>query len=183
MKQIWVECSIGIALIAALGYFGWQLGRSVRTLRQQPRRQQLIFNKSQQTVFTAEAGIDVWGTPVSPLPPPQAKRTIVFMVRGSSAEQDLSFWRSVESLLPKNDGIRLVGYCDGKACVNTVRREANPIDFPVIAYGELDGSQALLNEDARGHAVLRSEQWFIPKSIAWRSPARTPRILAKEISQ
>jgi hypothetical protein len=174
---------VGFALIGILGFGGCVLAKKVTALSVKPKMAEAIEDTSQRLPFRSEAGIDLSGRTVFPLPPPGVRHTVVFMLRGASVQTDLAFWRKVESLLPKNAAIRLVGYCDGDVCVNAVRGEAVAPDFPVIAYGEITGSQALLNADAQGNSFLLSEEWFQPKRISWRAPVSTPQAVVQEAIQ
>lgn len=180
MKRVKIETLIGIVLIAVLGFYGVRLVRSTLALSRLAPTARSSAGTNRRLVFQSEAGIDVWGKPVYPLPAAQAKRTIIFLLRGASIAADLDFWRNVESLLPKNAGLHLVGYCDGNNCADAVRRDAKPPGFPVIAYGEVIGSQALVNVDANGNSILMSEQWLQSKRVKWREPTRTPLSVVQE---
>jgi hypothetical protein len=174
------EIVVAAVLIALLSYYGSLLTRDAWSLRRLPQAKQAIVASNQNLVFQSEAGIDISGRPVHPLPPPQAERTIVFLLHGASIGIDLDFWRQVESLLPESGGVRLVGYCDGDNCADSVRKNGIRPSFPVIVYGEITDSQALINEDARGYSILRSERWFRSKSVAWRISGSTPQSVVKE---
>jgi hypothetical protein len=171
------ESSIGIVLIIILGFYGWLLAKQTRALSEQTKTAQAIADANQTLGFLSESGIDVSGRLVSPFWPPGTKHTLVFMLRGTTVRADLDFWRNVATLLPKDAGIRLVGYCDGDDCANFVRSDARLPDFPVIAYGEILSSQALVNADAQGNGLLLLDQKKHPlssKRVGWRAPGQTP---------
>jgi len=170
-------------LIGILTYCGWRLYEDFRVLRSQPARLQAIAAKDQDTVFQAEAGVDAWGHIVSPLPKDRATRTVVFMVHGATASDDLEFWNKVDEHLAISDRIRLVGYCDGDKCSNTVRLNNDAARYPIIAYGEISGAQALINADSAGRAVVRSDQYNNPKYVTWRDASATPAKIASELHQ
>lgn len=176
-----VETLLGIVLVGVLGFYGWPLAMRIRDLRQDPEVK--IAAAYRKRVLRTEVGIDVYGNLVQHLPPPKVKRTIVFLLRGVHAPADLEFWRNVESLLPSNSGFRLVGYCDGDACANAIKGEAHRPDFPVIAYGEIGGGQAMFDADAEGDAFILSEEWFQPRRIRWRAPGRSPLGVIQEASK
>jgi hypothetical protein len=175
-----VEFCIAIALVSILGYYGWTMLRVAKTIKQRSQIEMATAASNHKLVFLSEAGIDVSGKFVFPLPPPGAERTIIFLLRGTSIKADLDFWRSVQSLLPRRAGLRLVGYCDGDNCADFVRNNPEQADFPVIAYGEIAGSQALVNEDEQGYSILRSERWFRSKHVKWRALEESPRSVVEE---
>ena len=181
VKTVNMETLIGVVLIAILGYYGWRLSKAAPPLMWRPHAEQAIVASNQSLVFQSEEGIDIWGKPVYPVPPPEAERTIIFLLHAATVRADLDFWHQVELLLPKHAGLRLVGYCDGNSCADFVRGDARPPDFPVIEYGEIIGSQALVNKDAQGYSILRSESWFQPKLVEWRVLGKTPLSVVQEL--
>jgi hypothetical protein len=171
------ETILGIVLVGVLGFYGWQPAKTILAHRQ------VHAAAVGKRLLRTEGGIDVYGNLVRHLPPPKAKRTIVFLLRGGQVRADLEFWRNVESLLPKDTGFRLVGYCDGDACANAVKGEALQPDFPVIAYGEIGAGQAMVEADAQGEAFILSEEWFQPRRLGWRSQGRSPLSVVQEASK
>lgn len=130
--------------------------------------------------FQSEYGIDVSGRPVTPLPVQLEDRTLIFLLRGSQLKSDLAFWRDASALVEPSKKLRLVGYCDGPECISGVRADGQALNFPVIAYGESTSAQALIAADLQDNAVLRSEQWFTPKTVLWRAAIRTPAAVIME---
>lgn len=164
--------SVGISAI--LGFYAWQMINNYRSLYQHSHS---IRGKEFLT-FQVESGIDVNGHPVYALPPSKAQRTIVFLIRGTNVDADLNFWRQVQALRPNQSSLRLVGYCDGEVCAKAVSHASRPSDFPVIAYGELISTEAVVDQDLDGKAVLRDEGWLQPKQIEWRH--QTPLLVLQE---
>lgn len=171
------ETSLGIVLVGALGFYGWQPAMTILAHRQ------LHAAAVGKRFLRTEGGIDVYGNLVQHLPPPKVKRTIVFLLRGVHVRADLEFWSNVKSLLPRDSGFRLVGYCDGDACANAVKGEARRPDFPVIEYGEIGDGQAMVEADAEGDAYILSEEWFQSRRIGWRSQGRSPLRVIQEASE
>jgi hypothetical protein len=180
MKTLMNQTLQAVLLIAILGFYGWQLTRNAWILHGLPQMQQVTSDRNRTLVFQSEAGIDILGRPVYPIFASGTKRTIIFLLRSASVKKDLDFWRQVESLLAKNTGPRLVGYCDGDECAEAVRHDARPTDFPVVAYGEITSTQALVNADAEGSAILRNGSLMGPKRLAWRAQGKTPQSVIQE---
>jgi len=178
-KKFVADLFLGIILVALLGFYSIRLAWSIHSIRQWSQAARSA-DRSSDLVFQSEAGISVWGDPVYPVSAKQAQRTIVFLLHGDKIGSDLAFWHRVKLLVPSDAGLRLVGYCDGIVCADAVRHEANRSDFPVIAYGEVISSQALINADAKGNSILRSEQWLHSKNIKWHTPMSTPSIVVQE---
>lgn len=171
------ETILGTVLVGVLGFYGWQPATTILA------RQQVHAATAGKLVLHTEGGIDVYGNRIRHLPPPGVKCTIVVLLRGGQVQVDLEFWRNVKSLLPRDSGFRLVGYCDGDACANAVKGEARRPEFPVIAYGEIGGGQAMIEADARGDAFILSEEWFHSRRIGWRSQGRSPLSVIQEASK
>jgi hypothetical protein len=106
---------------------------------------------------------------------------MVFVLRGASIREDLDFWRTVEILLPRDAKIVLIGYCNGDDCVNAVKRDGRLPKFPIIAYGETAGSQALLNADTQGSFLFLEHDSYKLNPIRWRDQGQTPQNIAHEV--
>jgi hypothetical protein len=119
-------------------------------------------------------GIDVSGQMVNKIIPPGTKRFVVFSLRGTTLEHDLNFWGGLATLLQKESGIRLVGFCDTSACVEGVGHLSQSLRFPVIAYGDAGASQAVLNADAQGDLILLSGALETISKVRWRGEDVTP---------
>ena len=184
MKTVRAESLIGIVLIVSLVFCGVRFTRSLHALSQRSEdEERRSLGSDHSRVFRSETGVDVWGNQVHPLPYPMEPKTLVFMFRGSTLARDVEFWRNVDQLLPKGSGIRLVAYCDGRECTEAVRKSVKPPGFPVVAYGELTSSEAIVDADVAGNALLRSEEVIQAKSISWRTAGITPGNIVKEASQ
>lgn len=159
--QVFIE----IVLIGMLGLYAWLLLGRMQEFRFDPRQE--AIEASGQLLFTNATGIDIGGNRVDPAQIPNTNRCMAFLLRNTSLRADLNFWDNVASLLPKGSGVRLIGYCDGSACVEGVKNDLRLADFPVIAYGDVVDSQALLNADAAGNFLL-TDIHHQPRSIEWR---------------
>jgi len=166
-------------VIVVLFLQGLRLSRAAWNMRQ-PQRELTAQALNQRLVFQSALGIDVFGKLVYPLPPPEVDRTIVFLLRGKSIVSDLQFWHQVEGIVPTSSHIRLIGYCDSDDCINDIKAHREAFNFPVIAYGELVASQALINADEDGSSVLLREQWLIPHFLKWRTTDRRPLDIVRE---
>lgn len=181
MNKVNGETLNAILLIAILGFYGCRLANEAWTLHQRGQMLQAVVDQNRKLVFGLEAGIDVSGTPVHVQTLNSTKRTIVFLLHGASIKADLKFWRSMEAALPVDSALRLVGYCNNDTCAEAVRREAPVADFPVIAYGEIVSSQALVNADGDGNAILRNASHLETRYVAWRVPGKSPEDVAREV--
>jgi hypothetical protein len=176
-KQILVE----VILIAVLEVYAGLLTRQTKaSLLRVDAAHSVVSANEKIAVLDSVTGIDVLGNVVFPVPPHDARYFAAFVLRDASIRDDLNFWRGVAGSLSKRSGVRLVAYCDGTACAQTIRNSPQSTDFPVIVYGETVGSQALLNADARGNFLLLDRQRHMLGPIAWRTPGQTPQtVLAK----
>ncbi len=121
-----------------------------------------------QFVFQTENGIDVTGSRVSPIPPPNIVRTVIFVLRAKSLSDDVNVWNGIYSRLPQHSGVRLVAYCDTDQCISQLQRRQQ-VPYTVIAYGEIVSAQAILQADINGDYLVRSEAWYMPRHHNWRS--------------
>ena len=171
--------TLGFAALAATLYFyAWRLGKDAHDTN--IRINSPIRASSRRLVFSGEEGIDIFGNVVHPLPPTAARATLVFLLHTNHLSNDIRFWTDISQSLPKDSGIRLVGYCDGPSCASTLRSERS-LPFPVIEFGETIGSQALIDADRNGECLLREEMWFSEKRLHLQGRPISPKELAKEI--
>lgn len=99
-------------------------------------------------------GIGVHGERIDPSAVPAITRIGAFVIRHASVAADVQFWREAANLLPAESTIQLVAYCDGEDCARTIRDEFDLPEFPVIAFGEVVASQAVMNADLAGAFVI-----------------------------
>jgi hypothetical protein len=121
-----------------------------------------------------EAGIDIWGKVVHALPATVEDRGLIFLLRSSSLDADIKFWREAAKLAEKYPSLRLVAYCDGQDCAKRLVEANQVLPFPVISFGEIAGTEALFQNDRDGNAIVRSERWFTPRSVEWRAAGSAP---------
>lgn len=187
-KAARVEVLLGIVLVCVLGIYGDLLSRQMSRIQALHQAQRVavasIALENESLAFAPESGFDVSGKQIAPVLPQWSKETMVFMLRAASLGADLNYWQTVERLIPKRVPplVSLVGYCDGQKCIDLVRRDLKPPDFPVIAYGEATSSQALFNADAAGDFFLFFEQSHQVKRLQWRAANETPLSLVQEIN-
>ena len=174
MKSI-KHLDLVLAVLTALGLtgVGFHLSRLRHSFQSESARR--FSDASAPQYLQAEAGVDIYGNVITMLPATIEDRGLVFLIRGTSLKADLDFWRSAAKVAETSPTLRLVGYCDGQECAERLANDKQTLPFPVIASGELLGTQALFEADSDGKAVVHSERWFMPKSVEWRSKASTPR--------
>ena len=167
---------LDIILTAATTLSLTGIGFHLRTLRHslQSESARRLSDVSTSQYLQAEAGVDIYGHVITALPATIEDRGLIFLIRGASLKADTDFWRSAAKIAAQFPNLRLVGYCDGQECAERLRSEKQTLPFPVIAFGELLGTQALFEADGDGEAVVHSERWFVPKNVEWRSTASTP---------
>jgi hypothetical protein len=171
------------ALVAALAVFGVRLASEARALDRKSDVMKSQVSSNWGIVLQSVTGIDVSGHLVGDVIPPGTKRFVVFGLRGATLQQDLNFWISAAALLAKDGGIHFVGFCDDEPCADGVRHLAQPLSFPVIAYGEASGSQAVINADAEGNCILLSGGLATAGKVSWRRPDMNPSTLALLVAQ
>jgi hypothetical protein len=181
--KVKLDTILGAMIIGTLCFFGGRMVKTTLVLNKQYRMESELLGGKNHVIFQAEEGVDATGSLITPLPPPEEDRALVFLLRGASLKQDLEFWENVSRLLPQHSGLRLVAYCADVECANTVKVNGQDIGFPVIIYGEIVGSQAVMEADSAGEAILRSEAWLLPKTLAWRSTGKSPQAVLKEALQ
>ena len=161
------QICIQLIFIVALSVYGWVIVQ--RTPHSALEHKHDVIESNKRLLFVDGAGIDVRGELVNSKATSETKRVVAFLLRESTATQDVEFWRDVERMLPKNSGVRLVAYCDGSACAKIVRELSLSSSFPVILYGELIDSQAVLNADTEGAFVLKErDKSNRVRAIRWR---------------
>lgn len=168
-------------LVAILCYYGWMMSRNARALDRRVEQQQLIASRNRTLLVQSERGIDAFGHPVDSLPADADERTVTFLLHGQHLTTDLEFWLQVESLLPKNSTVRLIAYCDGEVCVNAIRHAEPSPNFPVLAYGEITSSQAVINADMDGDSILQIGSGLGLRKIPWRAQRQTPQRLVSSL--
>jgi len=136
---------------------------------------------SDRLPLTSIGGIDASGQLVDMTSPTRAKRFVVCGFRNSTLQQDIDVWTAVATRLAAHPDVRIVGYCDGDSCAQTVKKTRPQLPFTMIAHGEVVTSQALLSADARGDCVLLNDKMRAIRRVSWRMPERSPVDLAKDI--
>jgi len=166
-----------IVLAGFLCLYATSLNKRTVALRGEAQYLRSIAAGDDAVTMRAVAGVDVSGHFVGPLSADDSERIAAFLLRGNRIGDDLTFWREVATLLPPAAHIRLVGYCDGESCAEAVRKLA-PLDFPVIEYGEISDSQALINADLANALLVLSAPSHSQRH-AWRVGSKTPAVLVR----
>lgn len=170
---------IKAVLIGILGLHCWQLIDKMHSPADHVR---VVAEANTRLMFRHGIGVDVHGEQMDPRRIAGTRRTLAFLLRDASLSADAEYWRQVADLLPKTAGIRLVGYCDGSACADRMRSAALLPGVPVVAFGEAIDTQAVLNADLTGNALLKGNL-ARSRSIPWRDQGTTPAQVVGSISQ
>jgi hypothetical protein len=160
-------------LIAILGIHGWFLLDKMPPTREAVERSATEAN--QRLRLLDGRGIGVQGDPIDLGPHLEGQRVVAFLLRHGTLSEDLNFWREVGRLLPPSSRVRLLAYCDGAACVQSVTAQIKEGDFPILAYGETVAAQAVFNADLQGNFVIARE----PGGTSWRHSGIQPVDIAK----
>lgn len=177
------ESLLFLLVCAALIVSGVRIAKSTAQAKKSLLQEEQLLSSRSSPSFTSESGVDIGGRPVNPMPPPFELRAVAFLIRSSSVNSDLSFWTSVSNSLPKDSGIRLIGYCDNDSCIESTKTRMAVLPFTILAAGEVFSSEALIDADAHGEAIIRSEEWMRPQVRPWRMPEITPQQLVEVLSQ
>jgi len=161
-------------LVGMLSAHAWSLHARLPISAEMRERSAIEANRRLR--FQDGRGVDINGVRVEGVREPGTRRVVGFLLRAASLEEDLRFWSEVARVLPRTSGVRLVSYCDGPDCVARARR-VRPDAFPVIAYGEVVDSQAVLNADAGGSFVISNSE----VAAAWRNGALKPEDIARRV--
>jgi len=160
-----------VLLIPVLSFYAWSLAQDIGRLRAGRTRLADIAAVNLRLAYRRPAGVAIDGTLVAPAP--DQNKYVAFLLRGQSLQHDLDFWIRAKKLMDSRQDIGLFGYCDSQQCVDAIRK-LQPLSFPVLAYGEAAGIQAVVNEDVRGRAILQIVGKASPLEIAWRDPRVSP---------
>jgi len=175
------EVLLEIALIAVLAVFGVRLSKEIRALDSRAIVQQSRAVSSERSAIYSLTGINPSGQVINRLIPPGTKRFVVFGLRGVTIQEDLNFWSGVDALIPPSSGVRLVGFCDGNVCANALQSSPHSSTFPVIAYGDATGSQAIVYADAQGSFILLDGGLKPLSRIKWRSSELVPADIVRQV--
>ena len=109
-------------------------------------------------------------------------RVTAFVLRGQTLSDDLTVWVQVENALPRQSGIQLVAYCDGRDCLTSMSAGRARPPFPVVGYAALIDAQAILNADFRGACLVKELANSRPaKRVTWRGGASIATIVAEMV--
>jgi len=164
-------------LIGVFAVHAWSLlGKTPLSMKGRAR---LLSETNLALKFTGGKGLGIHGERIDVSVGPAPKRVAAFLLRSTSLHDDVGFWMEVAKLLPARSIVRLVAYCDGDACVQALRKSPETSTFPIIAYGEVVDSEAVLNADLQGAFVASDHAG----SISWRTRGQTPETIVRELLQ
>jgi hypothetical protein len=164
-----------LALVCILCYFGFQLQQTKKSLESLMRiRQDARLKDNNHWIFAGASGIDLDGNIVTFKQPPGVQHTGFFLLHGTDLAYDLNFWETVQSLLPQNGSIRLIGTCDGQTCIEALHTKGQKTPFPIITAMEIAGSQALVSADKHGDFILKFDDKNPPETKPWRNSGIQP---------
>jgi hypothetical protein len=156
-------------LLCIPGGLAWYLLDKIKDVDAQAAISEQIASSNGATGFRSGGGMDMTGHYIGSPSPQHTKYTVVFLLRGSTFSADLKFWESVNSLIPKGAGVRLIGYCDGDQCAEHLKNSSLSVAFPVVLYATVPDAQAVLNADDKGEALEIGSDLRMHKSIVWRT--------------
>ena len=167
-----------VLLIIALGFYGWSLAKDLTTLKLGPENEAIAARENLGIVYAQPSGVSVYGKQIirSSL---GTKKSLVFLLRSESLQNDLSYWGRVGMLLDSHKEIGLAGYCDSQQCAESIRK-MQPLAFPVLEFGEATSIQAVVNADAGGNAILKDVGTYLQSNILWRAAESSPQEAAQE---
>ena len=173
-----------LLLLAILGFYGWHLGRDYLALRKWPENQANLSARNNTLVFRTAAGIDIHGNHiVDSAKASGVKRTVGFLIRTSHVRRDVEFISRVQQLLASRPEIRVVAFCDGIACSHSGLVGDGALGFPIIAYGEVVSTEAVVNADALGLCVMRDSTRGDSRRTSWRSEKDSPATVVQELER
>jgi hypothetical protein len=176
-----MEVVVEAVLVSALAVYGIHLGREARALNSNADQLKGLSMANGNIMIRSVSGIDAVGAMVNKVITPGTERFVVFALRGRALDRDLHFWGSAASLLSKDSRVRLLAFCDSRACAQAVRLSYQSLSFPVIAYGEAKTSQAVLSADERGELVLLGGALQTIGKFRWRGEDVTPADVTREV--
>jgi hypothetical protein len=136
---------------------------------------------SYNVVYAQPSGIDLYGRGpgTSVL---NAKKYIVFLLRGRNLQTDVDYWTSVADLMKSHNDVALIGYCDGQLCKSALHTMPQ-LPFQVYMSAEATSIQAVVNADDNGKAIVKSKSSLLQSEIAWRSSGRSPQTVVSEVTR
>jgi hypothetical protein len=178
------ETLVETVLIVVLAVYGVHLARELRGLTSETaRRRSFVSSASDNLALQSVNGIDVFGQLVNKVVPVGAKRFVIFGFRNSTLQDDVRFWSDAARLLPADGSVRLLAYCDGTPCVDTVKHSYQSLGFPVVAYGEPGSLQAVSAADTKGNCIVLSAGLMTVGKVLWRQPNTNPSDVVRLVSQ
>ena len=137
--------------------------------------------RSERLALQSLAGVDVGGRLTEAVPSGDVRRIVACAFRDATAEADLGKWLQLARDLSDVPSVRIVGFCEGPACVSAAGRASLPANMTVLASGESVASQAVLNADATGACYLTTEKLKLVRRVRWRDGTISPATVSSEI--
>ena len=181
MKSLSNGIAQPVLLLAILCFYTWSFVHEISVLRHWKTILEDLAASNSSLILKTADGIDISGARRVP-PFFGAKRMLVFLLRYDTLSADLAFWNRVSMLLKPHNEVALVGYCDGQRCAETVRKRSS-LPFVVLAYGEADGCQAVVNADDKGSAILEDGIHPGGSMVSWRRPGLSPEQIVNGVVQ
>ncbi|HWG37291.1 MAG TPA: hypothetical protein VN690_06190 [Terriglobales bacterium] len=127
-------------------------------------------------------GVTINGERALISPDPGARRYVLFVVRAASAVPDLAYWERVAKLLAPSRGVVLLGYCDGRKCVDALRRSPRREPFLVFGYAEYHTANVLDGARRQGECLVVSPNFAVLGAVKW-SPSRPASSIVSAIAK
>lgn len=173
---------VELSLIILLGMFGVLLegGRlDVEQIREE------FAAADNGILFRGTRGVDVHGRRVDTVATSGVVE-VAFWLRSEGVLEQLAKWKQVDEALAGDAELMLVGYCDGRECVERARAVQLSSRLVVVAYSEVLNAQAVAIADGDGGRALRlghRDGTERPTPIEWRAVDKSAAEIASEIYQ
>lgn len=167
--EIVLVAALTIALLGVAAQGAWSLRHDWKYLAAWRAAQSRSDNyqASGERMVVSLGGISINGRARLVTAARGTRRYVAFVAHAVSLRGDISFWSSVDRLVPAKAQIAFVGYCDDLACIQKFHAGvANP-KFPVIAFSEYTTDRLLLSADADHRAVVLDSTLVTLGSVRW----------------
>jgi len=177
-----------LGLTVALGLAAWSGSRALGSNWQSVTRrhdQQVAADSYLPSTMPAIAslgGVSPEGQAVLLEPSPNLVGSVIFVLHGAALQHDLEYWEVVHRRLASRNGVQLVGYCDGRACIAGLRAMHPSPPFTIVGYTEYHTAKMLLQADADHLAVVLDGELRSLGGLRW-SASNPPDLIAAEISR
>lgn len=119
-------------------------------------------------------GVDLAGH-VGHLPSDPNGRFIIFAVRASTGQADIAFWQHVTEQLGGSPWLHVLGFYESATCAGSPSPSPSMV---LLQAGEVQSTQAVLQADRGGNALLLAANSQVIGKLPWRNGASPARVAA-----